>query len=82
VILPRPSSESPQDLQPAHAGQILEPKLLGTHEQTDPALLKIEANDLPAVSLRGDVRVLQGELVFAPAIPKAGDRYERLHTNV
>jgi serine protease Do len=70
VILPRPSSDSPQDLQPVHAGQILEAKLLGTHKQTDLALLKIEATDLAAVSLRSDVRVRQGELVFAMGSPE------------
>lgn len=70
VILPHPSSDSPQGLQPVHAGQILEAKLLGTHKQTDLALLKIEATDLPAVSLRSDLRVRQGELVFAMGSPE------------
>jgi serine protease Do len=70
VILPHPSLDSPQGLQPVHAGQILEAKLLGTHKQTDLALLKIEATDLPAVSLRSDVRVRQGELVFAMGSPE------------
>jgi serine protease Do len=70
VILPRPSSDSPQGLQPVRAGQILEAKLLGTHKQTDLALLKIEATDLPAVSLRSDVRIRQGELVFAMGSPE------------
>ena len=70
VILPHPSSDSPPGLQPVHAGQILEAKLLGTHKQTDLALLKIEATDLPAVSLRSDLRVRQGELVFAMGSPE------------
>jgi serine protease Do len=70
VILPHPLSDSAPGLQPIHAGQILEAKLLGMHKQTDLALLKVEATHLPAVSLRADVRVRQGELVFAMGSPE------------
>jgi serine protease Do len=70
VILPPPAVDSPIELQPIHAGQILEARLLGTHKQSDLALLKIEATDLPAVTLRSDVRVHQGELVFAIGTPE------------
>ena len=70
VILPPPASDSPIELQPIHAGQILEAKLLGTHKQSDLALLKVDATRLPAAALRSDVRVHQGELVFAIGAPE------------
>src|SRR6266550_9310064 len=34
VILPSPPADSPLDIQPIHAGQILDAKLLGTHKQS------------------------------------------------
>jgi serine protease Do len=70
VILPPPAADSPLELQPVHAGQILEATLLGTHKQSDLALLKIDATHLPTVALRSDVRVHQGELVFAIGNPE------------
>jgi serine protease Do len=70
VILPPPLADSPTGLQPIHAGQILEAKLLGTHKQSDLALLKVDATHLPAVSLRSDLPVHQGELVFAIGSPE------------
>jgi len=57
-------------LQPIHAGQILEARLLGAHKQSDLALLKIDATHLLSVALRSDVRVHQGELVFAIGTPE------------
>ena len=70
VILPPLASDSPIELQPIHAGQILDATLLGTHKQSDLALLKIDATRLPAAALRSDVRVHQGELVFAIGTPE------------
>jgi serine protease Do len=70
VFLAPPAADSPLELQPIHSGQIFEAKILGTHKQSDLALLKIEAMDLPTVKLRGDVRVHQGELVFAIGTPE------------
>ena len=70
VILPPPASDSPIELQPIHAGQILEAELLGTHKQSDLALLKVDAAHLPTAALRSDVRVHQGELVFAIGAPE------------
>src|SRR5246500_401241 len=70
VILPPPASDSPIELQPIHAGQILEARLLGTHKQSDLALLKVDAAHLPAAALRSDIRVHQGELVFAIGTPE------------
>jgi serine protease Do len=70
VILPAPAEESLTELQPVHAGQILDAKVLGTHKQSDLALLKVDAAHLPALHLRNDVRVRQGELVFAIGSPE------------
>lgn len=70
VILPPPAVDSPIELQPIHAGQILEARVVGTHKQSDLALLKVDATHLPAVALRSDVRVHQGELVFAIGTPE------------
>jgi serine protease Do len=70
VILPPPPAGSSLDVQPIHAGQIMEAKLLGTHKQADLALLKIEATNLPSLHLRNDVRVHQGELVLAIGSPE------------
>ncbi len=70
IILPAPAEDSLVELQPIHAGQILEAKVLGTHKQSDLALLKVEATHLPTLPLRNDVRVRQGELVFAIGSPE------------
>jgi serine protease Do len=70
VILPSPTAEATLELQPIHAGQILEARIVGTHKQSDLALLKIDASHLPTVTLRSDVRVHQGELVFAIGSPE------------
>ena len=71
VILPSPpTAESSLEVQPIHADQILDAKVLGTHKQSDLALLKVEATHLPTVPLRNDVRVRQGELVFAIGSPE------------
>jgi serine protease Do len=43
---------------------------VGTHKQSDLALLKIDATHLPALAIRSDVRVHQGELVFAIGSPE------------
>jgi serine protease Do len=70
VILPAPAEDSLTEVQPIHAGQILEAKVLGTHKQSDLALLKVEATRLPVLPFRNDVRVRQGELVFAIGSPE------------
>lgn len=70
VILPPPASDSPIEFQPLHANQILEGRLLGTHKQSDLALLKVDATHLPTAALRSEVRVHQGELVFAIGTPE------------
>ena len=70
VILPPPPADSSLDVQPIHAGQILDAKVLGSHKASDLALLKVEATNLPSVHLRGNVRVHQGELVLAIGSPE------------
>src|SRR5258708_6440580 len=52
------------------SGMIVEAKLLGTHKESDLALLKVQATNLPTLSLRSDVGVRQGELVFAIGSPE------------
>ena len=70
VILPPPTADSFLDVQPIHAGQILEAKMLGLHRQSDLALLKVEATNLPSVRLRDNVSVRQGEVVLAIGSPE------------
>jgi len=70
VILPPPAEESTLELQPIHAEQIMDARVLGTHKQSDLALIKVQASHLPTVPLRTDVRVRQGELVFALGSPE------------
>jgi serine protease Do len=70
VILPPPPADSELELQPIHAQQILDARLVGIHKQSDLALLKVEATHLPTVHLRDDLRVRQGELVFAIGSPE------------
>jgi len=70
VILPPQPVDSPLELQPIGAGQILEAKLIGQHKDSDIALLKVEAKNLPSLPLRANVPVHQGELVFAIGSPE------------
>jgi serine protease Do len=49
---------------------MFEGRLLGTHKQSDLALLRIDATHLPTVALRSDVHVRQAELVFAIGTPE------------
>lgn len=50
--------------------QIFDAKIVGRHKKADLALLKIDATHLPAITLRDNVRVRQGELVFAIGSPE------------
>jgi serine protease Do len=58
------------EARPIHSQQTFDAKILGRHEKSDLALLKIEATHLPAITLRDDVGVRQGELVFAIGSPE------------
>jgi serine protease Do len=70
VILPPHAVHSPLDLQPIDAAHILDAKLVGKHKDSDIALLKVDARNLPSLPLRSDVPVHQGELVFAIGSPE------------
>jgi len=70
VILPSPPTNSPLELQPIHAAQIFEAKLVGKHTDSDLAVLKIEATHLPTMRLSNGKKVRQGELVFAIGSPE------------
>lgn len=70
VILPPPPADSSLDVQPVEARQILDAKVVGVHRQSDLALLKVEAKNLPSVHLRDDVQVRQGEVVLAIGSPE------------
>jgi serine protease Do len=70
VVVSLLASRSEPEARPIHSQQIFDAKILGRHEKSDLALLKIEATHLPAITLRDDVRVRQGELVFAIGSPE------------
>jgi serine protease Do len=50
--------------------RILEARLIGTHKETDLALLKIEGSDLPTLQLLTQPRPRVGQLVFAIGSPE------------
>jgi serine protease Do len=70
VVVSLLASRSEPEPRPIHSPQTFDAKILGRHEKSDLALLKIEATHLPAITLRDDVRVRQGELVFAIGSPE------------
>ena len=70
AVLSLPMESSRLEPQPVHSQQIFNAKILGRHKKSDLALLKIEATHLPAITLRDNVRVRQGELVFAIGSPE------------
>ena len=70
VVISLPMERSRLEPQPVHSQQIFNAKILGRHKKSDLALLKIEATHLPAITLRDNVRVRQGELVFAIGSPE------------
>src|SRR2546428_3853687 len=49
---------------------VYEARVVGTHSESDLAVLKIEAIGLPALTLRDSAAVKQGELVFAIGSPQ------------
>jgi len=68
VVLPAATAGGPA----RHAGSrkgVYEARVVGTHAESDLAVLKIEASGLPALVLR-DALVKQGELVFAVGSPQ------------
>ena len=69
VVLPVPASESAV-LEPEGKRRILNARLVGAHQDSDLALLKVDANDLPTLQLGTNRRVRQGQLVFAIGSPE------------
>jgi len=50
--------------------RVLDAKLIGVHKESDLALLKVNAKNLPTLPLAAARRVIQGELVFAVGSPE------------
>jgi len=69
VVLPMPSLEFPQ-VEPVGKEHVLDAKLIGVHKDSDLALLKIEAKNLPTLELGSARRIHQGQLVFAIGSPE------------
>ena len=69
ILLPVPASES-ATIEPEGKRRILEAKVVGVHPESDLALLKVEAKNLPTLPLASARRVHQGELVFAIGSPE------------
>jgi len=68
VALPLPSDSG----RPVPVGkrQIVEARLIGSHKETDLALLKIDEKDLPTLPLLSQQRPRVGQLVFAIGSPE------------
>jgi serine protease Do len=69
VALPLPMEDSPLNT-PAGKRHILDAKLLGMHKDSDLALLKVDATNLPTLSLGIGRRAHVGQLVFAIGSPE------------
>lgn len=69
VVLPSPAS-GPFDVRGATEPRILEAKLVGADKDTDLALLKVNAHDLPTLTLAAERAVSPGEVVLAVGSPE------------
>jgi serine protease Do len=69
VVLSQASTDD-SGLQQVARQRLVTAKLVGVHEESDLALLKIDQTGLPALSLRPSGRVHQGELVLAVGSPE------------
>jgi serine protease Do len=70
VTLPPPISDSVFRMQAPRASQTLEAKVIGSDRESDLALIKVEASNLPTVPLNESHPVHQGQLVFAIGSPE------------
>ena len=69
IALPIPINERASQV-PVGKRRILEAKLIGTHKETDLALLKIDETGLPTLPLMSQQRPHVGQLVFAIGSPE------------
>ena len=69
VALPIPPGDSSGQV-PIGKRRILEARLIGQHKETDLALLKVDENDLPTLSLLSQQQPRVGQLVFAIGSPE------------
>jgi serine protease Do len=69
VALPLPISDTGRAVASGRR-RIFEARLLGTHKETDLALLKIDEKDLPTLALLTQPRARVGQLVFAIGSPE------------
>src|SRR5260370_27353320 len=69
VVRPTPAGDAAFDTTPEGKAQILVAKVVGIDRQTDLALLKVEASDLPTLPLGVNRPTRPGELVFAIGSP-------------
>jgi len=70
VVFPLPQSQSPLNIPPIGQMQVLDAKLVGLHKDTDLALLKVDAHNLPSLPLGIRRPVHTGEIVLAIGSPE------------
>ena len=71
VVLPmRPNTTSLFDVSGARKAQVLDAKVIGTQQEADLALLKVEAGHLPSLRFNLERSPQPGELVFAIGSPE------------
>ena len=69
VVLPTPAGDSAFETTPGGKAEILVAKVVGVDRETDLALLKVEAENLPTLPLGVNRPARPGELVFAIGSP-------------
>jgi serine protease Do len=70
VAFPQSPGASPLEMPALGKRRILDAALIGTHKESDLALLKVEAHDLPALEIAATRAVYPGELVLAIGSPE------------
>ncbi|MCU1269918.1 MAG: peptidase and chymotrypsin/Hap [Acidobacteriaceae bacterium] len=71
VTLPQAEGTSPLDIPPIGKRKVLEATLVGAHKDTDLAVIKVDAHNLPVLPLGATRPVYPGELVLAIGSPEA-----------
>lgn len=69
IALPQPAGASLLEMAAIGKRKVLEATLIGTHKESDLALLKVEAHGLPSLALASTRPVYPGELVLAIGSP-------------